>query len=161
MTDNSTGLRFQIVASIIRRDGVHHSIRGVVDTVQAAMGQLMALEASAPPFWFFNVRGVKPDQEKSLQGFKPRFSNHTACKLYAVEVVPADKTGGAGPFWTSVWGRTIKEAKSYFRLTDKSHRILQMVELTLEQEKEVMAARNNPELSCRLLALYGSNSVKE
>lgn len=158
--------RYQVIISTVRRDGLHNvALSETFHDLATATQRLRALELKALPFQLFNIRGVLPGEDPRPVGFRPRVRDTRPAKLYAVKASPypegKEPAGYVAP-WLTAWGRTEDEARRLFCLTARERRayhIHEVKELTLGQEREILAAWPNLAERLRLARRYGEEAV--
>ena len=157
---------YQVIGSIIRRDGVHHALFGQpFKRFCEAMEAVSRLEYQLGTCWAFNVRGIREtDPADILKDYKVRPSDPRPCKVYAVETAPLTETGLGDLAWFKVWARSEAEAKTSFSRSSRERRklcVLDVVELTLQQETELESLKLDPaELSDQLEEYTIQNSLR-
>lgn len=162
--------KFQVVTVWIRRDGLHMSaVKPLFPDLRAAMEKLQELERTTEPFYHYQIRGLRDGEPESLDGFKPSGLKYRGpVKLYAVKAgaYPPGKEPEDEPArWSYQWAHSAAEAKAAFSDKARFHGaryIRDVVELTLDQEREFLAAASASQ-KLRLLARYGeqgSHAVK-
>ena len=160
--------RFQVVRCMIRRDGLHLKAVGpIYHSIKDAMAQIVELERENELFVYFRIRGLAAGDPESPEGFAPFIKDRRAVKLYALKVsrYPEGKEpeNHPGPSWTWAWGRSESEARGSFLHSSpdyKAYHIFAVVEMTLEQEQEILQTR----IACKFLRMireYGEMSLNK
>lgn len=160
--------RFQVVACMVRRDGLHlKAIGPLYRSVKDAMEEVVKLEQSNELFVYFRIRGLAKGDPESPKGFRPFIKDRRAVKLYALKVSPypegKEPAGHPGPGWYWAWGRSESEARGTFRHSSPQYRayhVHAIAELTLEQENEFLQARTVIRM-IRLIREYGEMSLNK
>lgn len=164
MANKSKIVKYQIIKTVVRRDGVRHTAwPGEFATTGPAMSKLAELDYKAKPWEHYSLRGVKAGESDNLEKYKPRIRDKRPVKLYAVKASPyalgKEPDGFVVP-WYAVPGRDPQEAKNEFLHSAKArnaYHVHDVVPLTEEQEKKLLALSNEA-ARCKLTKQYAEKN---